>query len=671
MSRRVRVLILLALTLVGACLVFCYPPYSLAAYEQRSRTVYDREDNLICYSLSQDETFRFDCTKEEVDPIYLEMLLASEDARFYTHLGVDPLALGRAVIRNLLTQSITSGASTLAMQVVRRLSRNPRTLASKLKEALGATVLTCREGRDFVLRLYLTLAPFGANIEGVKAASLKWFGHLPDHLTPAEAALLVALPRAPEAIRPDRHPKAARFYRNEVLRLAVRQGVIRQDILEAATQEELPIRIRPLPRTAYQLGLLAKQQEQPEVHTFIDASVQHELIKVAEHYRSEHQDGSTLCAMVIDLRDNSVAGYLGSTSLEESYLDLPHALRSPGSSLKPFIYALAFEQHLLHPKTIVADTRSLYGTWEPRNFSRTFKGQISAAQALCLSLNIPALKVLAKVDPASFFTRFNQGRERLVLPPKATPKLALALGGLGISLYDLTELYAMLNRDGLWVKSQLFAGDKQESLRLLEPTSARAVFETLKMTQRPPLYSLLNEVSYKTGTSYGYRDALALGSLGCYTVGVWTGKPDNSPNPPKTGFTNAAPYLFEILSNLKRDSIFKVKLPPVDALSEDAPLTLKELNEKPALRLDPNLLRLEFPLGGELISPDSEGYINVRFKGGVEPIYLTVNGIPQSDPHFFRPQSDGVHHLSLIDSEGHAVGADFTVQLPHSENEQN
>ena len=230
----------------------CAP--DLSRFYDRSHSLYDKSGNIIYSSMNKDGYHRILTTQSQVDPLYIKMLIASEDERFYSHPGVDVISIGRALWSNITSGSIVSGASTIAMQVCRMLEPKERSIWSKAKEALGALYLTHYYGRDQILSLYLTLAPFGGNIEGVNAASYIYFNHSPKNLTPAEAALLVALPRSPEVIRPDRHPKSARYYRNEVLKKAVTDKIIKQDILAFATKEPIPNVRHALPQDAYYLG---------------------------------------------------------------------------------------------------------------------------------------------------------------------------------------------------------------------------------------------------------------------------------------------------------------------------------------------------------------------------------------------------------------------------------
>lgn len=686
--------------LIGAPL--CAPDTS--KFEQRSYVLYDRTGNLIFELMPPDngDYHRILTTPEAVDPLYLKMLLAAEDERFYHHLGVDPFAVARAAWSNLSSGEIVSGASTLAMQVCRLLEPKERTLIAKAQEALGALYLTQSFGRAQVLTMYLTLAPFGGNIEGVTAASYYYFGHSPRHLTPAEAALLVALPRAPEAIRPDRHLKAAHYYRNAVLQRAYEEGLIAQDVYELATQE--PIATGPdvhhLPRTAFHLGqsLFTHNIAGPEITgreltTTIDPRLQQVLNEVVARYREQLGDQSTaagesVAALALDNESFEVLGYVGSLDPTTQYYDAVQALRSPGSALKPFAYAMAFEQGLLHPNTILLDQERLYHSYQPRNYDRTFHGEITAALALQGSLNLPALEVMQAIGADNFLGRLNYQHPRLVLPPHAEPSLGIILGGVGTTLYDLTALYAALAHDGTLRPTKVLAHDTEQApaqapasapapateLQLWQPSAARATYQILQGSPAP--YGFVNDlkISYKTGTSYKYRDAWALGSLGRLTIGIWTGRTDGSPALPLSGIEKAAPLLFAAfgqlddyrhtkpLPDLSGDVLLRPT--PPQALTQVAVAALgrvQRTSDVPSSYLSPKL-RLDFPQSGSTVAVGRSGRIMVKVAGGATPYYLLVNDELQGSSEYFEPKRNGLHHLTVIDQNGVSVTSTVTIK---------
>ena len=659
-----------------------------AKFEARSYVLYDREGNLILELMPTDngDYHRILTQPQDVDPLYLKMLLAAEDERFYHHLGVDPFAVARAAWSNLMAGTIVSGASTLAMQVCRLLEPKDRTILAKATEALGALYLTQTYGREQVLTMYLTLAPFGGNIEGVTAASYYYFGHSPKHLTPAEAALLVALPRAPEAIRPDRHLKAAQYYRNEVLKRALTSGLIKEDIYKLATAEPIATgpQVHHLPKSAFHLGqslfthnIAGTASDSRELTTTIDPRVQQVLNEVVASYQERLgqnalEAGESVAALALDNESFEVLGYVGSVDATTQYYDAVQALRSPGSALKPFAYAMAFEQGLLHPNTVLMDVARLYHTYQPRNYDRTFHGEITAALALQGSLNLPALEVMQALGADNFVGRLNYQQPRLVLPAQAAPNLGIILGGVGIKLYDLTALYAALAHDGVLRPLKVItSAENSTEVKLWQASAARATYQILQGSPAPAGFVNDLKISYKTGTSYKYRDAWAIGSLGRLTIGIWTGRSDGSPSLPLSGIEKAAPLLFTALGQLE-DYQHTQELPdlssdvllrptPPMALSQVAVAALGRVQRtEPSGALAPKL-RLDFPQHGSKIALGHSGRVMVKIVGGNAPYYLLVNDELQVHSEYFEPKRNGVHHLTIIDVSGANVSCTITI----------
>lgn len=655
-------LFLLAILVVSGC--FCINAITELNYsliEQRSLVLYDRSNNVLGYSLSSDtQSYRFYTKKEDVSPLYLQMLLASEDKRFNEHMGVDFLALMRSSITNLKNGSVTSGGSTIAMQVVKRLTKHKRTYLNKLKEVVQAIYLTQKIGREEVLNWYLTLAPYGSNIEGVKAASLRWFKHLPNKMTPSEAALLTALPRAPELIRPDKNPQRANFYKNDVLRLAYKNKVISYDVWQSAIKDELPNRLFPITKNAQTLAdYLFNEASSKDLYSYIDPFIQEQLQRVAHSFRLTHNDGAILSIVVLDANKHEVVGVLGSSDSTKSQLCIPFYKRSPGSTLKPFAYAMAFDSGQLHPSTLLHDSSRLFGSWHPENFSRSFRGLVSARQALTTSLNLPALEVLALVGADNFINNINKSHKRL-FTKNGIADYSVILGSGSINLLELTKLYAMLNEDGREFSYALLAKDPiEEKPGFLTKESARATFNILLATNRPPNGVGLSQVSYKTGTSSHFTDALAIGSLANYTVGVSIVFPDNRTSSYSyTGFVDAAPVLFRVLKELRLESFPKPQIKS-KLLELESPAALKEVIAE-ALVVDTKTLRIEFPQENSIVTPDYNGRVFIKYKGGEGQVYLNV-GSQQYMQDYFVPAEEGFYKVSLLDEKGRSVSVNFRV----------
>lgn len=874
----------------------------LSKFQLRSNTLYDAQGQLIYEMMTPDDYHRILTSAEQVDHLYLKMLLSSEDERFWEHYGVDPWSVARAAVGNILAGRRISGASTLAMQVCRLLEPKERTFLNKFREALGALYLTHKYGREQILTMYLTLAPFGGNIEGVTAASFSYFGHSPARLTPAEAALLVALPRSPEKIRPDKHHAAALYYRNEVLTKAVTDGVIQHDILESATRESVPQYTRALPESAVHLGqslfagklhpllsdLLNQDQAaatpmdaeyQPwfedksqvndkrpgqdtpqinqanarpsdasqsyaaqnnvehtddsrpydsqtlkpvnsfdsrqmpadyalrislrfdqfgrrlptEVYTTIDSQVQATLLEVIDGYRQNalfNLPQENVAMLAVDNQTFEVLGYACS---EHSYVDVIQAPRSPGSALKPFAYAMAFEQGLVHPNSILLDLGKIYRTYQPRNYDRMFFGEITAAQALQGSLNLPALEIMRAVGPVNFVDHLNSYpntitnrylftpqvesikeaptqdgvlkdnaaqtasanseltpfaayrqqlstkpedyiRGRIKLMSDTTPHLGIILGACGISLYDLTQLYAALAHDGQITPLQLLAlpqapgltnlsartgsdshssdtnsvnnGDTNIATKanqnanqpdsslnthlalaptktgahllskeqpnfttLFNPDTARVTYNLLEGLPAPKGFNFDRKIkiSYKTGTSFKYRDAIAVGSRGRYTIGVWQGRTDGNPSAfALSAYEKSAPLLFRALTLLPDAPVFKPQLPNSGLLNSQPPQALEHLEIRTlgltALRRTNELektqgftqglpLEIAYPSDGMQIYVTSRRIL-LQIQGGKPPYYVLINDQPQTEQSYFEPTHNGIYTITAIDSTG-------------------
>ncbi len=677
---------LLILCITGAIFVFVFTSInelSLSKFLDRSYVLYSDKGNVLAYTLSSDTSaLRFKTTKDEVSKLYINMLIANEDKRFYSHFGVDPFSIVRAAFYNFRNQNVGSGASTLAMQVAKRLTGHKRTYINKVKEMVQAIYLTLKYKRDGILTLYLTLSPFGGNIEGVKAASLTWFNHLPNTLTPSEAALLTALPRAPEHIRPDKNPKSALYYKNEVLKLANRAFIITKEQLNLSLKEELPHKRFTIRQNALTFGnyvfnlkksntktdfkgLDILHTDDKEIFSSLDDTVQDELNLIAAKFEQNSDPNYVLSAIVLDVKSHTIKGVLGSSSNKKTTVCLPFRLRSPGSSLKPFAYAFAMEKGMLHPNTILHDNQNLYGTWSPNNFSRKFCGNISAKKALTYSLNLPALEVLNLVGANSFSKKFNLNEQLLKIRNNKSD-LSIVLGSGIINLYNLARLYAMLNEDGLMHeftyknKSDI----NLQKYRLLTKDSARAVFEILKETPRPYLHPEQKLISYKTGTAYEFTDALAIGSLNNLTVAVSISSPYNiKGNTHYTGYDSASPYLFEILSKSKTEKLYKEDLNS-PLLNTAPPTALKELNltnQSHALNHEKKL-EITFPTNGQTVSPDSHGKVYIKTKGQTGELIITVNN-EQFEQHYFEPKSEGFYSITVIDEAGQTDTTKIKVEF--------
>ncbi|HVQ10588.1 MAG TPA: penicillin-binding protein 1C, partial [Methyloceanibacter sp.] len=528
-----------------------FGPAPLGRDLELSKTVLDRNGRLLRSYVTSQGRWRLPATRDQVDPRYLDVLLAYEDKRFFQHRGVDPLAFGRAALQLLAHGEIVSGGSTITMQVARLLEpRAKRSLYVKLREAVRAIQLEDNLSKDEILGLYLTLAPYGGNLEGIRAASLSYFGKEPKRLTLGEAALLVALPQSPELRRPDRFHASAVRARDRVLDRMARHGLFSADEIARAKFEPVPHARKKMPMIAPHAAddAMAGTNER-EIRLTIDGGLQKTLESLALDRARALGPDMSVAIMVVDSASGEVLARVASPDYFDErragQVDLTRAVRSPGSALKPFIYGLGFEDGLIHPETLIEDRPLRYGSYAPENFDLTFQGTVTIRRALQQSLNVPAVAVLEEVGPSRLTARLAEAGAALVLPRREAPGLALGLGGVGIRLADLTMLYAGFARGGeVQPLAELMDAPKLPAKRLLEPVAAWYVAKILQGTP-PPESAAGGRIAFKTGTSYGYRDAWSIGFDGKRTVGVWVGRPDGAPVSGLAGRTAAAPILFD------------------------------------------------------------------------------------------------------------------------------
>lgn len=638
-----------------------------------SRLVVDRNGKLLRAYLTNQGYWRLPATRADVDPRFLDALLAYEDKRFFSHRGVDPFAMMRAALQLVTNGHIVSGGSTLTMQVARLLEpRQERSIHAKLRQMVRAIQIERVLSKDEILKLYLTLAPYGGNLEGVRAASLAYFGKEPRRLTLGEAALLVALPQAPEYRRPDRHPERAHSARARVLDRISGDGIFGDGEIARAKEEDIPGGRQPMPLIAPHAADEAQLAfpDESVLRLTIDAHLQQRLEKLARN--SAHDLGQDMSAAIVVL-DNASGEVLARVASPDYFdvrragqVDLTRAVRSPGSALKPFIYGLGFEDGLIHPETLIEDRPIRYGGYAPENFDLTFQGTVTVRRALQLSLNVPAVSILEEVGPSRLIARLSEAGAPLILPKHEAPGLALGLGGIGVRLIDLTMLYAGLARQGTVMPlTERYGAAPLPPKRLLEPVSAWYV-GTVLLGSPPPDNAAGGRIAFKTGTSYGYRDAWAIGFDGRYTIGVWVGRPDGAPVAGLMGRTSAAPILFDAFARLDSPREL-LKAPPKGVLfaaTSKLPPPLRRFTslanageamaQKPRIVFPPNGASLELSSQGDELDP-----IAVKIAGGTPPLNILLNGMPlearkNARTLFFEPDGPGFVRLTVTDSTGAA-----------------
>lgn len=556
---------------IGAALIWAaleiadraLPPPLAAANTGLSQVVLAANGTPLRAFADANGVWRYPVTLADVSPNYVATLISYEDRWFYRHRGINPLALLRALGQWVRSGRVISGGSTLTMQVARLIEPMERDLLGKLKQLLRAVQIERRLSKQQILTIYLNRAPFGGTIEGVQTAAYAYLGRSAKQLSDAEAALLAVIPQSPSRLRPDRWPQRAQTARNKVLRRVASVQQWPAARLQAAYIETVAsARLRDPLHAALLAERLHQIDRAPLLHTLIDIDLQRALEARVAGYIARFPPGTSAAVAVVDNRDMATLAYVGSAVFGEAarfgHIDMLRAWRSPGSTLKPFLYGLAIERGLIHSASLLMDVPTDFDGYRPQNFEGGFRGPVSATEALGRSLNIPAVAVLERLGPAVFSGRLEHAGLLLKTPPGTQPNLSLILGGAGTQLQQLIPAYAALSRSGLMAPMRLRPSDPLIERRLLDPAAAWIVRQMLIDTPRPGLNlraltsSGERALAWKTGTSFGYRDALALGSNASVTVGVWIGRPDGTPSPGEFGAHTALPLLFEIADSLAR-----------------------------------------------------------------------------------------------------------------------
>ena len=534
-----------------------------------STVIVDRHQAPLRAFADKNGVWRYPARPDQVSSLYLQALITYEDRWFYYHPGINPLAICRAFFQNLSHGRIVSGGSTLTMQTARILdiSKQGRPPSSsgffprmgvKLRQMFRALQLEYHLTKDEILGLYLTHAPFGANIEGIRAACYTWLGKDAKEMTRAEAALMAVLPQAPSRYRPDRHPDRAAKARNKVLDRLARFGIWTADQIRAAKQEPVISFKFPTSMTAPLAArrLNAVYPDADVINTFIDETLQMHMAALLRAYMDRLPPKQSGAVLVVNHKTLEIEAYAGSADFFDSsrlgHVDMIQALRSPGSTLKPFIYGLSMDKGLIHSHSMLLDVPRYKKNYNPGNFTRGFSGPVTVTRALQDSLNLPAVQVLDAYGPGRFHDRLRNAGARFQF--KGNPNLSMALGGVGTSLESLVTLYTAIGRGGIAGKPRLCPMEPVQERYLMSPGAAFIIRDILSRPfpgrQGVGRLSGALSMAWKTGTSYGFRDAWAMGLKGDYTVGVWIGRPDGSPSPGQYGAITAIPLLGQVMASL-------------------------------------------------------------------------------------------------------------------------
>ena len=680
MTRGRLLLIALAAFVVAVAVADRLFPPDMARVETLSAEVTDRDGHPLRVFLSADGAWRLKSTAADVSPLYLQMLKAYEDRRFDQHPGVDAWALMRAGLQFARAGHVVSGGSTLTMQVARLLE--PRFflqhgVVAKAFQIVRALQLEERYSKPEILSFYLTLAPMGGNLEGVRAASLAYFGKEPVALDSAESALLVGLPQAPAKLRPDRRFVAAKKSRAKVLARMRDEDVLIAAQVALADSAPVPAARRAMPFAAPHLAerLVARADKGARIVTTLRGQTQAAAEKLAAQERAYFDDGADIALVVVENKSRDVIAYVGGTDFwgRAGQVDLASRARSPGSALKPFIYGLAFDGLMLHPLSRIEDAPTNFGDYAPRDFDGEFQGAVTARDALQMSLNIPAVAILEKVGPLAFTMSLQNAGAHLAFPTNDAPTLPVALGGLGISLSDMAMLYAGIANGGEAQGLNVIANaPPQARHRLFGPVAAYYLRDILDGVALPDGWAMgqglsrARTIGFKTGTSYGFRDAWSVGFSNDYTVAVWVGRADGTPRPDRVGRDVAAPILLKMFGLLPLDRN-PPPSPPAGAIpagSSDAlPPSLRVFHRaaEPAPAMEASLPppAIAYPPNGAIVPLPTRREPQLQFKaeGGKAPLTWLINGqllgsFDRFSPALYAPSGEGLARVTVVDADG-------------------
>jgi len=643
-------------------------PINISKSKDCSKVVTDRNNKWLYSALNSTDKWRFRADIKKIDPLYIKMLLNFEDKRFYSHFGADPLALIRAAWQFIKNGKISSGGSTITMQVAKLLEPKERTIASKIVEIIRSIELEYHYSKDEILQIYLTLAPYGGNIEGIEAASWHLFKKHPYSLSPSEAALLVALPKNPQMYRVNKYPKRAKKARDRVLKRALKANIISKFIYNRAKNTPINSKVYKFPRLAPHLSQKLIQKNKSEIiKTTIDKTLQQQLEYWIKLKAKDLPLGANAALLLVDNRDFSVRAYIGSYDIFNKnisgYIDMVKVIRSPGSALKPFIYAAALDKHIIHPQTIILDSETIFGNYHPHNYSKKYHGEVTIAKALQNSLNIPAVKVLYKVGAEEFIDRLNQAVGKIYIP-KGKATLPVALGGLGISLWQMTNLYAILANGGKGKEIKVLQNKKQKSIRLFNKKSAKLITAILRDIPNRSFYNS-SKIAYKTGTSYGYRDFWAMGYSKNFTLGIWIGKANNQPLIKTSAREIAVPVMFEAFSLI--GSIYPLGdwTYGVNIYKNSAPKVLKYFDKSLA---EGKKFKFLYPKNQSKYQSAGCHKVSVKvaIENGDAPYFWYIDSKPKKieGKKTVLKFNEGAHTITVLDNKGESITTNIWVNMP-------
>jgi penicillin-binding protein 1C len=543
------VIVMLVLSLWSLDKLF---PISLNTSQQQYAQIIVAEDGTPLRAFADVKgIWRYPISLGEVSPLYLQALLSYEDHWFWRHPGVNLVALIRALWQNLTHKHIVSGGSTLTMQVARLIIPQSKGVFGKLAQVCRALQLEWHYSKFEILQYYLNHAPFGGTLEGVQAASYMYLGKSAHELSYAEAALLAVLPQAPSRTRPDLHPEQAKLARDKVIKRLAEEKSWTKAVAEDAMAENVFARRNQQPVIAPLLAQRLKpyMTSDAPLKTTLDYAIQQSLEDLVQNYIKRLPEQTSAAVLVVENKSLAVKAYIGSADFSDNsrfaHIDMITATRSPGSTLKPFLYGLALDEGLIHSESLLVDAPTSFDGYRPHNFDRGFMGAVSVSNALKSSLNVPAIQVLYHLGAEKFVNRLKNAGLLLQFNQGAKPNLSVILGGVGTNLETLVGTYSALANGGLAGKVRFFKDSPKQERYLFSEGAAWIIRDILSRSNHQT-----QGLAWKTGTSYGYRDFWSVGVTNEYTLGVWIGRPDGTPTPGHYGAITASPLLFEIAQRL-------------------------------------------------------------------------------------------------------------------------
>lgn len=661
--------------LVAAVLVLdvAFPP-PLTRAHINSVLVTDRHGKPLRAFAAPDGRWRFAVSLEEIDPAFVEALVRVEDKRFWSHHGTDWFGMARAAFGSAAAGRVVSGGSTITMQTARMLEPRPRNIGSKFVEIWRANQIERRFTKEEILELYLTLTPYGGNLEGVRAASWSYFGHEADRLSSDEIALLIALPQSPEVRRPDRRPEQAKKARDWVAAKLTGYGVFPEGEAEEVAALPVPPKRLDFPNRAWH-GADAALANGPrkDVRSTLDAGLQAELERIALTRAEAEGADVQVSAIVVHVPTRAVRALVGSASRDRAggWIDLTNRARSPGSTLKPFIYGLAFDDGIASADTRVDDLPRQFAGYRPENFDRMFRGDVRVSDALQHSLNIPAVLMLDRIGADRFSAQLAMAgaRPRYSGAAGRGAGLALALGGAGLTARELAILYAALGDGGvakplIWRAEEERASYADPGRRLMSEASSLEILRILQGSPAPAgrmpgrLTREAPQVAFKTGTSYGFRDAWAAAVSGDHVLVVWIGRADGAPRTGATGRDIALPVLFEmadrVAHHLRDDGEARARLTTEPLRKSKGALRNLAENRPPEILFPPEGAELwAGPVNGQ---PGRPFVLAGRGQGTLS---WFVDGTPtdrdDAGAPIWQPRKPGFYQVTAVDPDGRAT----------------